>query len=217
MLGTIHPSGIERNSYIELAGLEHYYNYIIHDELRVFDRRIFHGDVIKSRSFPDDFFNMHLEPRSAPRRISRLARPRRRGTQVIEMVIAFQVLLYLTFGMVEFGQYLYIKHCFESAVRDGARYATLSTATQAQTVSTISTTLLQSNVTFNSSWLTINDITAGTTVTDVSQVPAGDQMQFILSTTYANIANAVRPLYSMTGYGIGNGKVISANCIVLKE
>src|SRR5208282_2208782 len=100
-----------------------------------------------------------------------------------EMAVAFQVLLFLSMGMIEFGQYFYIKHCFESAVRDGARYAILASATQSQTVSTISTTLAQANVTYNSSWLTITDLTAGTTVSDVSTVPQGDQMQFVLSTT----------------------------------
>lgn len=142
---------------------------------------------------------------------------RRRGLEVLEMAVAFQVLLFLSMGMIEFGQYFYIKHCFESAVRDGARYAILASATQSQTVSTISTTLAQANVTYNSSWLTITDLTAGTTVSDVSTVPQGDQMQFVLSTTYGNIPNAVRPLNSMTGKGIGSSKVISVTCIMVKE
>ena len=142
---------------------------------------------------------------------------RRRGLEVIEMAVAFQVLLFLSMGMIEFGQYFYIKHCFESAVRDGARYAILASATQTQTVSTITTTLAQANVTYNSSWLTITDLTAGTTVADVSTVPQGDQLEFVLSTTYGNIPNAVRPLNSMTGKGIGNGKVVSAACIMVKE
>ncbi len=144
-------------------------------------------------------------------------RPRRRGAQIVEMIIAFPVLLYLSFGLVEFGQYFYIRHCFESATRDAARYAILGTATQAQTVSTITAALQQANVTFNSSWLTITDLTAGTTVTDVSQVPAGDQIQLTLSTTYGNLPNAVRPLYAMTGQGIGPNKILAATCIMVKE
>jgi len=133
------------------------------------------------------------------------------------MAISFSVLLFLTFGLVEFGQYFYIKHCFEAAVRDGARYAILATATQAQTGATMTLTLKEANVTYNASWLTITDLTAGTSVTDVSQVPAGDQIQLTLSTTYGNIPNAVRPLYSMTGEGIGPNKVISSTCVMVKE
>ena len=82
---------------------------------------------------------------------------------------------------------------------------------------TITSTLLQANVTFNSSWLTVTDITAGTTVTDVSQVPVGDQVQFTLSVSYASLPNAVRPLYTMTGRGIGAGKVVASTCIMVKE
>jgi Flp pilus assembly protein TadG len=133
------------------------------------------------------------------------------------LALTFPVMLFMGFGMIEFGQYFYLKHCFESAVRDGARYAITSTATEAQVIATITSTLQEANVTFNSNWLTITDITAGSTVTDVSQVPAGDQMQFVLSTNYGGIPNAVRPLNSMTGCGISSAKVISANCIVLKE
>ncbi len=140
-----------------------------------------------------------------------------RGAQIVEMAITFSVLLFLSFGLVEFGQYFYIIHCFESAVRDGARYAILATATQAQTATTISSTLMAANVTYNSNWLTITDLTTNTSVTDVSQVPAGDQMQFTLSTTYGNIPNAVRPLYSITGVGIAPTKAITSTCVMVKE
>ncbi len=82
------------------------------------------------------------------------------GVDLLEMSNALSVLLFVTFGMVEFGQYYNVKHCFEAAVRDGSRVATLPSASQAQTVATITTTLQQANVTFNASWLTVTDQTA---------------------------------------------------------
>jgi len=133
------------------------------------------------------------------------------------MALAFPVLLYLIMGMIEFGQYFYIKHCFESAVRDGGRYAILANATQAQLVNTLTLSLQQANVTYSSSWLTITDLTAASSVTDISQVPAGDQIQFTLSTTYGSIPNAVRPLFAMTGVGISSTKVVNAIYITVKE
>ena len=45
------------------------------------------------------------------------------------MVFAFQLLMFISMGMVEFGQYFYIKHAFEGAARDAARAAVLATAT----------------------------------------------------------------------------------------
>jgi Flp pilus assembly protein TadG len=133
------------------------------------------------------------------------------------MALAFNVLIFMAMGMVEFGQYFYIKHCFESAVRDAGRYGILASATQAQVVTTLTTTLAEANVTYNSSWLTMTDLTANSTVTDVSTVPAGDQIQFTLSANYANISNAVRPLSAMTGHGIGSGKMLTVTCIMVKE
>lgn len=142
-----------------------------------------------------------------------------RATAVMEMIISFPILLALTFGLCEFGQYIYIKHCFEAAARDAMREAILSTATQAQVTSTITSTLSQASVTYNSSWLTITD--AGPnftgTVTNVATVAAGDQLTLTLSATYSTIPCAVRPLYSMTGVGIGPTKVVSGECTMIKE
>ena len=147
----------------------------------------------------------------------RIWRRRRSGSQILEMALAFPLLLYLVMGMIEFGQYFYIKHCFESAVRDGGRYAILANSTQAQLVNTLTMSLQQANITYNSSWLTITDITAATPVTDVSKVPAGDQVQITLSTTYGNIPNALRPLSSLTGVGISSTKAVNAIYITVKE
>jgi Flp pilus assembly protein TadG len=152
----------------------------------------------------------------------RPARPsarRTRGTAIMELAIAFPVLLAITFGLCEFGQYMYIKHCFEGAARDAMREAILATATQTQVTSTITSTLSQANVTYNSSWLTITDLGPGFsgTVTDVSTVAAGDELTLKLSATYSTIPCAVRPLYSMTGVGIGPTKTVVGECTMIKE
>ncbi len=65
------------------------------------------------------------------------AKSRRRGAELLELAVSFTALLFLTFGLMEFGQYFFIKHCFEAAVRDGGRVAILPTATQSQMVSTM--------------------------------------------------------------------------------
>ena len=144
---------------------------------------------------------------------------RRSAAAVMEMVLVMPVLLGLCFGLVEFGQYMYIKHAFEAAARDATRIAILSTATQTQVTSALSSTLSQANVNFNSSWLTITDLGPSETgtITDVSTVPMGDELQLVLSANYASIPNAVRPLYSLTGVGIGNGKLVVGECTMVKE
>jgi Flp pilus assembly protein TadG len=147
------------------------------------------------------------------------ARRRRRGNSVLEMSLLLPVLLSLAFGLVEFGQYLYIKHCFESAARDAARVAVLSSATQAQVTSVVSSTLLQANITYSSSWLTITDLgpSGSGTVSNIANVPAGDEMQFTLSTNYSAIPNVVRPLSSMTGIGVKSTTNVVGMCTMVKE
>lgn len=151
-------------------------------------------------------------------RRARGRRPRNGGA-LLELALTFPLLLAMAFGLVEFGQYMYIKNCFEAAARDGMRIAILSTATQSQVTTAISNTLSQANVTYNSSWLTITDLgpTSSGTVSNVATVPMGDEIQLVLSANYSSISNAVRPLYALTGHGIGAGKTISGECTMVKE
>jgi Flp pilus assembly protein TadG len=144
---------------------------------------------------------------------------RRRGGALLELALAFPMVLYMGFGLVEFGQFMYIKHCFEAAARDATRVAILSSSTQTQVTAALTSTLSQANVTYNSSWLTITDLgpTSTGSVSNVATVPAGDEIQLVLSAAYSTIPNAVRPLYNMTGYGISGNKVVVGECTMVKE
>jgi Flp pilus assembly protein TadG len=148
-----------------------------------------------------------------------LHRRRRSANGTIEIVLVLPVLLAFSFGLVEFGQYMFIKHCFESAARDATRVAIMPTATQSSVTSVLTTTLAQANVPYSSSWLTITDLGPSQTgnVSDVSTVPMGDELQLTLSATYSSIPNAVRPLYSSTGFGIGTAKTVVGECTMVKE
>ncbi len=166
----------------------------------------------------NDYESPKFGPEAMVNRKTRIrSSTRRSGGALIEMAFTLQLLLWLSMGCVEFGQYFYIKHCFESAARDGCRTAILGTATEAAVTTAITNTLAQANVTFNSSWLTISDLDAVTTVTNVANVPQGDRIEVALSTSYYQIPNVCRPLYSITGKGIGNGKQMTAECTMYKE
>jgi Flp pilus assembly protein TadG len=144
---------------------------------------------------------------------------RRHGGALLELALTFPTVLAMAFGLVEFGQYMYIKHCFESAARDATRIAIMSTATQTQVTTTLTNTLSQANVTYNSAWLTITDLgPAGSgAVANVANVAMGDEIQLTLTATYSAIPNAVRPLYSFTGVGIGSNKTVTGECTMVKE
>ncbi len=137
---------------------------------------------------------------------------------MIEMAVAMPLLLYVMFGMVEFGQYFYIRTTFESAARDAGRAAVLHYAAAGDPAAAATRTLALSNVTFNSSWLTINDYSnANAVVTDVSTVAVGHVLIVTLSATYSQVPNAYRPLYQFTGLGISSTKLCAGYCTVVKE
>jgi Flp pilus assembly protein TadG len=134
------------------------------------------------------------------------------------MSIVLPVLLFFVLGMTEFGQYFYIRNAFQAAARDVARASCLETAVQTDPATRATITLAQANVTFNSSWMTIVDVTnSNAAVTDVSTVPAGDQLLVTISAQYGSIPNAYRPLYALTGKGIGPGKMCTGTCRMIRE
>jgi Flp pilus assembly protein TadG len=149
------------------------------------------------------------------------ARPvpsRRRGTAVMETAIVLPMLLFMAFGLAEFGQYFFIASTFEAAARDAARVSIMSTAQQGDPATAATRTLGYSNITFNSSWLTIIDISnSSATVTDVSTIAPGHLLTFTIQTTYYLLPGACRPLYQFTGFGITNSKTVTGQCSMIKE
>lgn len=131
------------------------------------------------------------------------------------------LLLVVSMGTVEFGQYMYIKHAFQSAARDAARAAAVDSATTAGVRAVAARTLTEANVTLNPGWYTVYDIPAaggaGTAVSGPEQVPSGDRVQIQIVTTYGAVPNACRPLYGIFGVGIGPNKPISGIATAVRE
>src|SRR5688572_27718418 len=61
----------------------------------------------------------------------RNARRFRSGNAVLDMALIMPLLVMLTFGAVEYGFALYIKHTLQAAAREGARAAIVAGATAA--------------------------------------------------------------------------------------
>jgi len=142
----------------------------------------------------------------------------RPGNSIIEMSVVLPVILFMVMGIVEFGQYFYIRNAFEAAARDVARASCLSTAVQTDPVTRATATLAQANVTFNPSWMTIVDASNNNAiVNDVSAIAIGHQLIVTIETQYNLIPNAYRPLYALTGKGIGNGRMCMGQCTMIKE
>jgi Flp pilus assembly protein TadG len=52
----------------------------------------------------------------------------RLGSQLIELMFAIVVLLFLMLGMIEFGYYFFVKHSMQGAAREGCRAAIVPSA-----------------------------------------------------------------------------------------
>lgn len=145
------------------------------------------------------------------------------GNTLIETAPALQLLSFMAMGMVEFGQYFFIKHCFEGAARDGARAAILAGSQSSDVTSAVTNALKDANITYNANWVTLTDISTNPDtvypLSSLSSFPSGDLLQLKVSTTYDTIPNVIRPLILITGgkWGIKNGKAISGQCTMVKE
>ncbi len=147
-----------------------------------------------------------------------LRRQRRRGVGLLELVVVFPTLMFVMLGVVEFGQYFYIRSCFEAAARDACRAAILETAASTDPATKAAATLAQANITFNSSWMTIVDYTnSSSTVTDVTTVPFGHTLIVTIQAQYSSIPNVYRPLSAMTGIGVGSSRMCTGQCQMIRE
>lgn len=62
----------------------------------------------------------------------------RRGGALLETAIVLPLLLSLSFGLVEFGHYFYVKHCLEGAAREGVRAAIVQGAQNSDVTAAVS-------------------------------------------------------------------------------
>lgn len=127
-----------------------------------------------------------------PTRNARRRRRRRGGNALVEAFLALPPLLFLSFGMVEFGQFLYVKHTINAASRDGARSAILSSATHAAAQQAVTNTMATANIPAAKYTVTFTDAASGATIADVGVTARGTGIKVTVSATAGNVT--VRPL-----------------------
>ena len=70
----------------------------------------------------------------------------RRGGSLVELALTLGILLNLTFGMVEFGYYFYVKHSLEGAGREGCRAFICAGATLTDVTNAVNTSMTAANL-----------------------------------------------------------------------
>jgi Flp pilus assembly protein TadG len=140
-------------------------------------------------------------------KIRRAIGRRRGGGSMIEMIIVLPVLVMLSFGAAEYGDYFYIKNAFMSAARDGVRTAVLASASNTSTTTAINNSLSLANIPSANYQVTF-------TPTDVSTASAGTSVEVTITATWSTVG--ITPLPSEMG-GISSSKQLSVSAVMMKE
>jgi Flp pilus assembly protein TadG len=141
----------------------------------------------------------------------------RSGNAVLDMALVLPLLIALTFGAVEYGYALYIKHSLQAAAREGTRAAIVSGATASDVQTAVDSSMSAAG--FATSKYTrpptIEYSTNGTTwSTSWGSAVAGNSIRVTVTTTWGTAGISVLP--TQLG-GIGTGKVLTGSTTMRKE
>jgi Flp pilus assembly protein TadG len=147
----------------------------------------------------------------------RVRRAPHRAAATLELALTMAILVNLTFGMVEFGYYFFVKNTMQGAAREGARAGIVSGATYSSSI----TTAIRNNMsaagfsnTGNYSF-TVTDTTTSTTITTDAGLAAcspGDALQVSVQATWSVIGAGFRPMSL-----IGGSKIVSGSAVMRVE
>ena len=132
--------------------------------------------------------------RTRTRTRTRSRRPRvRRGNGVVEAMFVLPILIGLSMGMIEFGQFFYAKHSIQAASRDGARTAILTSATHAQAQAAVTNAMTVAGVSDATKYTVVfTNAATGVAITNVATTAKGTSIKVTVSSTAGNIS--LRPL-----------------------
>jgi len=132
--------------------------------------------------------------------LSRRIRRRRSGAAVLELALTLSLLFLVTFGLVEFGYYFYVKNTMEGAAREGCRAGIVAGGTLTAVNSAIQNQL---QVAFPSAapgyamanyTITYTDSSTGSSVGTLSSMPIGDTLTVQLTATWGTVGAGFRPM-----------------------
>src|SRR5579864_4899926 len=81
---------------------------------------------------------------------------RRRGSSVLEFVLVLPILIMLSFGVVDYGYFFYVKNTLQGAAEAGARAAVPPTATNSNVTTVISNMMTAAGLQSSGYTVTLN-------------------------------------------------------------
>lgn len=131
----------------------------------------------------------------------------RRGASVLEMALVLPILLMLSFGVVDYGYFFFVKNTVQGAAQAGARAAVLASATNADVTNIITTAMTAAGMQNSGYTVTLNP-------SDVSTATAGNPVTVTISVSWGTVG--LHALSSSMG-GISNSKQIVGAAVMRKE
>jgi Flp pilus assembly protein TadG len=142
------------------------------------------------------------------RMFGQLRHRNRRGGAVLEAAIVLPIVLWLTFGCVEFGYFLYVKNTLQGAAREGVRAGITPSAKNSDVTTAISNTMSAAGL--QSSGYSVKIESPKGTTKAVDSVASGGQVYVTVEVNWGSVG--VRPLGI-----ISSGKKVSATAVMRKE
>jgi Flp pilus assembly protein TadG len=122
-------------------------------------------------------------------------------------MLILPILLMLSFGVVDYGYYFYLKNTFQGAALNGARVAIPASATNANVTSAVSTAMTAAGLQSSGYTITL-------TPSDVSTAAAGSNVTVQVAATWGNVGT--HALGTALG-GINNSRTITGTAVMVKE
>jgi Flp pilus assembly protein TadG len=146
----------------------------------------------------------------------RLRARRSAGNAVLDMALILPVLLMITFGAVEYGYALFVKHALQGAAREGARAAIVAGATPASVQNAVDQAMLTSGFAQDKYVRpsTIEVCKNGNYSTAWTSATAGDGIRVTVQAQWGAIGVDVLPTWLG---GIDSSKTLSSATMMRKE
>lgn len=136
---------------------------------------------------------------------------RRRGGAILEAALVLPILFTISFGMVEFGYFFFVKHTLQAAAREGARMGIVPSGTNAQVTSTVATAMEAAGLDDIAYQV---DIQHGASDASLNVATAAPQtpVKVVVHCTWSAIHSGLRPI----GF-IDEAKQVRGSAVMMKE
>jgi Flp pilus assembly protein TadG len=117
------------------------------------------------------------------------ARRRGRGATILEMALTLMVLLYLTFGSIEFGYFFFVKNTVQGAAREGARAGITPSGSNSDVTAAVNNALTAAGLNTGNFTTTVK---VNGTVANANTATAGQSVEVSVQGTWGVVG--LRPL-----------------------